>query len=610
MITQTRQRFGPVTLRLLVLLLSFVLALPALAEVHARLDRSSVYIGDPVTLVIEKSGNSDGEPDLAPLRKDFRLLGTGTSTRFSMINGRTSKRTTWTIQLGPIGAGKLTIPPITVGNEKTKPLELVVTDVPDQVKARQSEHLFIEVEADTARPIYVQQQIPYTLRFFYDERLLSGELQSPSLPTAVIQKLGEDRRYQVTRNNRSYQVLERRYAISPEKSGKLHIPPASFVGRLKNPQRSAAPRNRGDDLIQRFFGNDPFFSNTPFGNGGTPVRIHSRAVDLEVLARPTQKGGNWLPAEDIELHDSWAEDPPQLRVGEPVTRTIELRAVGLSGAQIPELPVRQPTDTRLYPETPVNESHTDGDKVYARSRQTFTYIPGRAGELTIPAVELDWWNTTTDQAATVRLPRWSFQVEPGTGVKGSTKAPARPLPRAQDEASPGKSDAAARTLAKAPAEDDNSNATANPAWWWLIVVVVLIAIGGFALRWLAHRNLQRDRADLSVATSAAPRPKIDRILPRLQQACEANDARATAQALFELGRARWPDDPPRSLGALATRLGAGQPQIVALDRALYAPDRSDWKGAELWQAVMDAWGASAVKSAADEEALKPLYPTG
>ena len=219
----------------------------------------------------------------------------------------------------------------------------------------------------------------------------------------------------MTRNKRRYQVVERRYTISPEKSGELRIPPATFSGQLSTAQQGPGRSSPLNSLRQQFF------RNSPFGSGGRSVRISSKAITIDVLPRPAAAGNSWLPAEDLELQDSWASDPPRLRTGEPVSRTISLRATGLSGTQIPALEIESPEHTRVYPETPVNESHTDGDKVFASSRQTFTYIPGQAGELTIPAVEVHWWDTRSDEQATARLPQWVVKVEPGaSGTQSRT----------------------------------------------------------------------------------------------------------------------------------------------------------------------------------------------
>ena len=578
-------------------LLGLLLCMPAMAEVRAHLDRDRVYVGDPVTLVIESSGTSSGDPDLSPLKKDFRVLGTATSTQFSFVNGRTSNRTTWTVQLGPLQLGKLRIPPIQVGAEQTAALELEVTEVPEQVSAQQSQHLFLEAEVDIGDHAYVQQQIPYTLRFYSDDTVVSGELRAPQPKDALIRQLGNDRHYSVTRNKRQYRVTERRYMISPEKSGELQIPPATFSGQLRSAQTMPGGAAQSG-MMQRFF------RNTPFA-GGKPVRAHSQAITLDVRPRPAAAGSHWLPAEGIELHDSWTQDPPQLRTGEPVSRTISIRATGLSDTQIPELQLEPPEQTRVYPETPVNDSHTDGDKVYADSRQTFTYIPGRAGELTIPAVELPWWNTRSDQQAIARLPQWVFKVEPGaagtsTVRQGASTQRDRPAVVAESP----------RTRSQQADRGWFEGFEMRPWYWMLPALLALAAILVLSRKKLlamigARKPVKRAAPAKPVA---AQTPHVDTILPRLQAACEANHARDAALALLELGRARWPDDPPNSLGQLALRLADRQEEIMRLDRALYAADASTWAGAGLWAAVRDVWKLKPPASKRSPEGLAPLYP--
>ncbi len=586
--------------RLLTGLLCLLLSTQAIAAVRAHLDRDKVYVGDPVTLVIESSGAASGEPDLSPLQKDFRVLGTGTSTQFSFVNGRSSNRTTWTIQLGPLQTGKLRIPPIQVGSERTAELELEVTEVPEQVAAQQSEHLFLEAEVDTDDHAYVQQQITYTLRFYNDETVIGGDLRPPQVKDAVMRQLGDERRYTVTRNNRRYRVTERRYAISPEKSGTLHIPPATFNGQISTAQPGMGGQPRQNNMMQRLL------RNNPFGGGGKTVRAHSRPITIEVRSRPAQAGGAWLPAESLELHDSWADDPPQMRAGEPLTRTLLLRATGLSGTQIPELQLETPDHVRIYPETPVNESHTDGDKVYAISRQTFTYIPGRAGELTIPAVEVPWWNTRGDQQATARLPQWVIKVEPGTAATSTERS--RPSPLQSRPAPPA-------------ADPQSGQRTSGPGWFsgleirpwhWVLALFALVLVVATANKTLRARlgmiKVPRRSKQTASASPSAPAPGVDSILPRLQTACETDDAAEAARTLLELGHARWPQDPPNSLGQLAHRLGDGQEEILLLDRALYAADAQAWNGTPLWNAVKDAWTQQPRTPNRVPQDLAPLYP--
>lgn len=584
--------------RLLTGLLISSLTLPALAAVSAYLDRNKIYEGDPVTLTITSDDRKAGEPDLSPLNKDFKVLGNSTSSQVSIINGRRSDKTSWSVQLEPRQLGKFRIPPLQVGNEKTRALDLEVTELPEQVAAQQSEHLFIEIEADHKGPAYIQQQIPYTVRLYYDDQVISGDLTEPQPENAVVEQLGDDKQYSVTRNGRHYNVLERHYAISPEKSGSLRIPPVTFKGQLVDTQSRSASSSLNDPFFDRFF------RNSPFRHAGKPVRIHSQALTVDVQSRPASAGKNWLPAEQISLQDSWTGSPPQFRAGEPVSRTITLQAKGLTGAQLPMLQLKEPAQTRLYPETPVNESRTDGDKVYGISKQTFTYIPGKAGALTIPAIKLQWWNTRTNQLDTSSLPRWEVHVEAGTGVTTQT----RPADTAENRSQSADQDNPAPESPVQPAVSWPDHIKAFKHWPALVVTLLVMMIA-----WLSLRRYRHSKSAAPVAKSPKPVAQNSRILIKkltaeLADACTANNAGTAAHTLLELGRARWPEDPPGNLGVLADRLGQGSEHIMALDRALYAADTSTWNGAELWAAIKDAWHEDSREKKPVEEGLQPLYP--
>ncbi|MGB5452557.1 MAG: hypothetical protein WBN00_10730, partial [Sedimenticolaceae bacterium] len=146
-------------------------------------------------------------------------------------------------------------------------------------------------------------------------------------------------------------------------------------------------------------------------------------------------------------------------------------------------------------------------------------------------------------------------------------------------------------------------------WHWVLLALLALAALWLARRWLGSRT--RGTAEIKskpVEKQPEPASSIANILPQLRRACEANDARKAAQALLELGRARWPNDAPRSLGQVAGRLGHGREQISILDRALYAADASTWTGADLWASVENAWNERAMPKKTAGEPLQPLYP--
>ncbi|MEO8740225.1 MAG: BatD family protein [Casimicrobiaceae bacterium] len=589
---------------------------------NARLDRRTAQDGDVVTLNIEREGSpSQDQPDLSPLRKDFDVLGTSTSTQTSFVNGTRSDRSRWQVRLQPRHPGRIDVPPIAVGSEKTQALQLEVAQTLPQAAAQTGKLAIVESEIGSgAKSIYVQQQIPYTVRLYYDDAIQEGELAAPHMDDAIVEQLGDEKRYSTMRDGHQYRVIERHYAVAPEKSGTLRIPAATFRGRAAT---ALSERDSNDDgvddtgeLMSRLlkgtpFANDPAFRSLLAGarlqTEGRPVAASGPEITLEVLPRPAAVTGDWLPAEQVTLHDSWTDNPPKFKVGEPVTRTITIDAKGLGGSQIPPINVSQPEHANLYAETADNQSRADGDAIYGTSKQTLTYIPTAAGTFKVPAIELAWWNTSTEKMSRATLQRREFEVL--AGAAGSS--PVRSPPAARGAASSLAGSAAAPAAATPATQPLLSRLSDAAAMHWIALLsgaVILIA-AVLLLVWVRHSRAPRRRVEVNRAPAATLRkgPTLKDALRTLRAACAADDPRAAQRALLEIGRAGWPTNAPAGMRELANRVGAGAEAIDSLEKSLYAAHASPWKGAALWDAFRHGLKQAAHPARPNDDALAPLY---
>ena len=629
------------------ILLGLVLAAPPAAvlagDLRARFDRQQVHEGDTVTLTIEKDGTgSAGSPDLSALKQDFDVLGTSSGTQIRIVNGARSDTTSWQVTLSPKRTGVLTVPPIAIGSDSTPALTLTVSALPQGALGSPGDDVFVELEvgeggqAQTAG-VLVQQQVPVTVRLYSARPLLSGDLSEPRVEDAVVAKLGEDRQYRTQRQGREYQVVERRYSLSPEKSGELRIPPVVFKGtaRASPSQAQSQAQRRGsqgwafdapgfdrffqDPDLDRFFGN-ALGGRDPFGmfERGEAVRAQSKGVDLKVRSRPEGvAAAHWLPAQGLDITDSWTEDPPQLRVGEPVTRTLTLNAKGLSGAQVPEVRLPEVDGLRVYPEKTEAETRTDGETVFGVSKQTFTLIPSRAGSFAVPEVRVTWWDTAAQQERVATLPAWNLQAEGGqaeAAPKGTAgPAPAGPLPAPAADTPEAQESAAAGVADPRPPY-------LRPRFLAGLALVLLGILGALALQRRRRgraAGVVRAERSLGPKTGGPSRPPAVHRQPEepsavkraLREACEANDPQGAARALLRWAEAVWPEAPPRSLGALAIRItpGAVEP-LKALELRLYARGGETWEGAPLWEALKDGLAPAGRSEAQAADGLAPLYP--
>jgi len=622
--------------RVLGLLLGLLLCLPTVhAAVDVQISQNPVYLGDTFTLTLSAEGGSGGEPDLAPLRQDFEVRGTGTSSRMSFINGRMTARVEWRIELRARRSGDLTIPALQVGSERSRAIALKVTDTPlagdpKSVAAGEHVHIDMRIEPGGGNP-YVQQQIPLLVRFYLDEAVRKGKYSEPQIADAVVERVGQERRYSTQRNGRRYQVIERRYAVFPQKSGDLRIPPVRFEGEIRDqaPDGRSRPRPLRDDL----FGDDPFFKggilgsdpfDDVFGEDSRPVRKFSSALTVKVRPPAVAQDG-WLPASAVRLRDSWADAPPQLKAGQPVTRTITIEAEGLTGAQIPQLDFPVPPGTRIYREPIDNTTRAGSAGLIGVSRQSVTYIPSNAGDLTLPEMALDWWDIGRDAAATATVPAWGLKVLPGDGRTAGTPMPDETTVPGSD----GQRAAATSTAVKAERAQSWGERLSDRGWQvgGLLLLLALLAL----VWWLMRRRRQAGRANSVSATrvpsaSMAPVSRSKRVpsiaseaqapvqdastlMRSLETACRDQDAEAAARALLALAKAHRPDQAPRSLGELADRLSEGGDEVRALDRALYGPVGDSWPGDRLWQVLRDGLTfAQPPRETSTADALPPLYP--
>lgn len=623
-------------------------ACAALAEVSARFDRAEVHEGETLQLVIESDRMTGDGPDLSVLGADFEVRGTATSSQIQIINGRQSATRSWQVVLAPKRTGVIEVPPIPVGDEQTSPLRLTVSDAPQGAVGDAGDDVFLDIEVGGAdAPVYVQQQLPVTVRLFTALPLRMGEISEPRPEGAVVERLGEDVQYQTTRQGREYQVIERRFSLSPERSGELRIPPVRFSGELRTADRGGAGRAGLPNLFR-----DPVFDRFAPGmfGRGDPVRARTEAVTLDVQPVPDGFAGrDWLPARALAIDDSWERDPPNFADGEPATRVLTITATGLSGSQLPQLRMPAPDGARVYGEPPEVETRTDGKSLFGVSRQRFTVIPTRSGELRFPAIELPWWHMDSGEERRALVPARVFDAagvalppSPGTsgqvaGLAGAADSPGDD--GMQPDAGPTRrADEPRRPLFLLPllagaallwflwsrraelgpwlggASDGLAGTLARIRWPWR---------PGGQIDAAAAEAGARSRTGLGSVVSARPRDPYS----ALRAAAARHDARACARELLAAARHCWPEAPPSSLGEVAARLdGTGQAargaagvaagvaaarSIGALDSALYGPQAADWRGEELAATVPAAFAALADRrsKASDVDLpLPPLYP--
>lgn len=599
---------------LLVLLAPVVQA----ATVHAFLDRSEVSLGDTVTLNIQSDG-SLGNPDLSALQKDFEVLGTSKSSSVQIVNGKTSRTEQLGIALRPLRAGTLTIPALDIGGGTTQALTLQVGAAPSGGSGKTGDPVFMQASVQSSSP-WVGQQTVYTVRLYYLPGV-DGALGDPSAAGARLVPLDRDHRYTVDRNGYTYMVMERSWALLPQRAGAITVHGPAFQGQQMGSGIPRALLNNPQALLN----NPQALLNMPLRGFGNPVRASAPEVRLEARTPPAGAGQPWLPARGMQLRLSGVPADGKVDGSAPLTVTLSISAVGQPADALPEPELPAIPGARVYPDQSQESTDNHGEWLKGTRTRSFAIVPSRNGTLTIPAITLAWWDVESDHAEQASVPAHTLTVSGVTGHAPAAPPAAAPSPNAVAGTATGAPSAAVESAPRTPWR---TIALASLAAW---IVVMLVAFAW----WIARRqaggggshpdapvaDAEGVRSGAAAADAAAPSPKQAKVAPTaaprdLQEqaldAARAGDAARTEHGLLEWARAVRPT--VQHAGALRDAL-SDPAQRGALD----ALQRARWQGgdgASACAAVAQAFAHGFAwhdddkpASGADDEALPPLYPS-
>jgi len=522
-----------------ILLLLLLAPLAQAANVHAFLDRTHVSLGDTVTLNIQASGPID-TPDLSLLQNDFQVLGTSRSSSVQITNGKSEATSQLGIALKPLHAGAIKIPPLDVGGAKTQPLMLQVAAAPAGGVGKLGDPVFMEASVLSSSP-WAGQQTVYTVRLFYLPGV-DGALGDPSADGARLVKLDRDHRYMTNRNGYAYKVIERSWALIPQRSGAITVQGPEFQGQRLAVGNPGTWFNNPNALLN----NPNAILNGQMPGLGAPVQAMAPTVHVNARAAPAGAGKPWLPARMLQLKLTGLPSNGEVDAGVPLTLTLSISASGQPADALPEPELPPIAGAQIYPDQ-TQDSTDDSDQwLQGKRTRSFAIVPQRNGSLTIPAITLNWWNVESGRAEQASVPAHTLRV---TGA----------VANAASVSTPPDAGVAANSNVAAPAVTVAAPATGALDFWrvaalaslglWLLAIVVFVA-----WFWRQRRRarqlrsisdgeaLSSDPAGVKLAYDTGATPPATRLdLRALRRhtldAARAGDPAACEHALLEWARA-------------------------------------------------------------------------
>lgn len=309
-------------------------------------------------------------------------------------------------------------------------------------------------------------------------------LQNPSLSDPIasgldITAIGEPKQYQAVMDGVEVLIVDQSYRVTAKQSGDYTI---------------VAPTLRGGVLY-----------GSQRGGSTKILNLDAKApeVALSVLPIPEDYNGIWLPTPSLKASQTWmldngesiTSDSVTIQTGNALTRILSVTAEGVSAEQMPELTIRNPDAFRVYPEKPNFTDNGDGSVTMTLKQVLIAKSPQ---VVTLPSVDIQWWDTKSKQAARTTLDGLEVEITQSEDSFAVSPASTTPPPYSVVVHDSG-------------------------IWPWLTAL--------FAALWLAFMGLwikEKRRSTSSVTTSSKPQTSKSTLI----QAVKAGDAIA-AHAQFE-----------------------------------------------------------------------------
>ncbi|MCU1277515.1 MAG: putative batD protein [bacterium] len=383
-----------------------------------------------LTVTLDRSGAQPFESYRAPTSSDFDLLHTGSNeqTQFSMVNGRTSVRVIeqHVYVFRPKKRGTLKIAPAMVriaGTDlKTRetvvhvgaPLKNAMSSVGKQQQGTQpgiglpppeslrgDEDLFVDAAVDKTK-VYVGQQVTASWHLYTQSDILkyrplaepkyedfwSEDLFVPTSHLAWDRSVVKGHEYEV--------ALLLKKALFPLKAGKLSI--TALEAEATTMQ-------------------------TAFMAGASDAR-KSKALTVDVMPLPVDGRPPGFEAANVGHYElSSSVDRTAVKAGEAVTWKVTVRGVGnIRNARLPKLEKLE--GFRLYEPT-TKEMIEPGDEIHGQKVYTYLLLPQKGGALSVPAVELAYFDPTTAKYAVAKSQPIALTIE-GDPTKVESASPTSP----------------------------------------------------------------------------------------------------------------------------------------------------------------------------------------
>ncbi len=553
------------------------------ADVSTSIDRNPVRVNETFELTLHMDSSPVSRPPLKGLPEELEVIRSSNFYQRSSINGKTEVQAGWRFTLKAVKEGVFTIPAFNIDGKSTLPLQIKILPPVNKTNINgQQDAIQLKATVDSNN-VYVQQQITYTIRLYRAVQAQYASLSEPEMTGALLERLGEDRQFETEIDGVRYIVLERQYVIFPQEHGIKEISPVIFSAEVSSGQRQFSTFGRLQSRTKA-------------------ISLSTDSIEITVKKQPQTHNNWWLPASKISLTEHWQPEPPEFRVGKPVTWSYTIVAQGLTATQLPELLPTEIKGLKLYPDTAQSENQPGQNGITGSRTQKIAVVPAHAGILTIPELMLSWWDVKQDKAIEITLPARTIEVLPSLdGDYGQLPDRIKAPETVTNTEHINLVDNDSGTIKTA-------NEVKNTPVWKVVALISLLLWIILALYLFLRKTLppiQVDEKQKSQNRNTALSTMGD-----IQHACKSNSAKAARKSILGWCKAHKKLKNIQSLSDLARNLSddALSKQIKLLEWHLYAANQDEWKGENLLPLLKGLNNLSNEDRTIVKTQLPPLHP--
>ena len=367
---------------LLLLLPIFIYA----SGVKAYVDNTNATKGSIINYAIEAEGRDIEFPKIEKI-DGLSILGVSTGTKISILNGNYSKILTreYRVRVDK----NVTIPSFTVkidGKEyKTKPIELKVTNQPTATLSGAKVELI--ASKTTA---FVGESIELNIKLFLPKSVAKYQIERPDIKDFWVKQIGEPTKHILA----SGAVIEYKFLLTPQKSGKLTIGPVA-IDIAKVVKNSNSP-----------FGDDEFFNI--FTQSLNWQKIYSNKLEFNISPLPQ----NLEVAGEFDFKVT--ANTTKVKAGKPVNLTVKIRGKG-NLEDIKKFNLDLPSAV-VYADEPQTKTSVQNGVEVGEFTQKIAVVAD--SNITIPSLTFKYFDLNKKEIVTKKSE--PIKIEVIGGVKSST----------------------------------------------------------------------------------------------------------------------------------------------------------------------------------------------